>query len=340
MLLRGVLFCLVALGCLGVNSHLLAEEKSSGTVKLIFVGDIMIADDEETGKLIERGVDPFEPFAGLLKDADITVGNLECVVAESGEKVRKPYNFRAHPRCLPLLKKHFSVLSVANNHSGDFGKAAFVEECELLEKAGIPYFGGGRNKADAHKPWIVERNGIRIAMLGYCEVYLKSFQAEDNVPGIAWSEHDDEVLADIRAAREKYKADLVIPFMHWGDEGGPTSEREKTFARKMIDAGADVIVGTHPHVVQDVEYYKKHLIVYSLGNFLFNGFTHPDNLSGWVLRMTVDKKGVVAWDIVVLKLDERGVPIPDLKVKSPSGGAGREEIVMKSIEEQRSSPGR
>jgi poly-gamma-glutamate synthesis protein (capsule biosynthesis protein) len=231
-----------------------------------------------------------------------------------------------------VLKKHFAGFSVANNHSGDFGKGAFVQQCELLEKAGIPYFGGGRNKTDAHKPWIIDHNGVRIAMLGYCEVFLKSFQAEENVPGVAWSEYDDEVLADIRAAREKYHADVVIPFMHWGVEHEPASEREKLFARRMIDNGADVVVGAGPHVTQGAEYYKNHLIVYSLGNFLFNGFKEPDNLIGWALRLTVDKKGMTAWNIVVARLDERGVPIPDLKAKSPSGRAGSSKIVFKSYD--------
>lgn len=302
-------------------------EHDSGTVKMIFVGDLMLAHDEETGKLVAQGVDPFQPFAGVFKEADIVVGNLECVVAEKGERVRKPYNFRAEPCCLPLLKKYFTAVTVANNHSGDFGKAAFVEQCERLEKAGLPYFGGGRNNTDAHKPWIVERNGVRIAMLGYCEVYLPSFQAEENVPGVAWSEHDDEVLADIRAARDKYQADVVIPFMHWGDENEPPTDREKSFARKMIDAGADVVVGAHPHVTQGAEYYKHHLIVYSLGNFLFNGFEDEENLSGWAFRISIGKHGMLKWDTVVARLDDRGVPKPDLTARSPRGVTGSDEIL-------------
>ena len=153
----------------------MAKDNTTDKVTMIFVGDIMVAHDEETGKLIERGVDPFEPCADLLKNADITIGNLECVVAEKGERVKKPYNFRADPRCIPLLKQHFTAFSVANNHSGDFGKAAFVEQCDRLEAAHIPYFGGGRNKADAHKPWIIDRHGVRIALLGYCEVYSEVF---------------------------------------------------------------------------------------------------------------------------------------------------------------------
>jgi poly-gamma-glutamate synthesis protein (capsule biosynthesis protein) len=155
-------------------------------------------------------------------------------------------------------------------------------------------------------------------LLGYCEVFLKSFQAEKEVPGVAWSEHDEEVLADIRTARRKFKADVVITFMHWGEENEPPTKREQSFAREMIDAGADVIVGAHPHIIQRAEYYKGHLIVYSLGNFLFNGFKDTDNLTGWALNLTVNKQGMVTWNTVVLRLDEHGVPHPDPKAKSPS----------------------
>jgi hypothetical protein len=173
-------------------------------------------------------------------------------------------------------------------------------------------------------------------MLGYCEVYLRSFQAEENVPGVAWSEHEDEVLADIRAARKEFKADVVIPFMHWGEENEPPSDREKTFARKMVDAGADVIVGAHPHVTQGAEYYKENLIVYSLGNFLFNGFKKIDNRTGWALRLTVNKRGMVSWNTVVLRLDEHGVPYPDFDAKSLSGHSGSKSIGIKSSAEGKS----
>jgi poly-gamma-glutamate synthesis protein (capsule biosynthesis protein) len=302
-------------------------EEPSGRVRLIMVGDIMIANDQETGEIIARGDNPFAPFAEVLKNADVAIGNLECVVAEHGEPVEKPYRYLADPKCLALLKQHFTAFTLANNHSGDFGKGAFARECDLLDQVGVKYFGGGHNKAEAHRPWIIERNGVRIAMLGYCEVYLQSFEALDNVPGVAWSAYDDEVLADIKAAREKCHADVVIPFMHWGDENDAATNREKTFARQMIDAGADVVVGAHPHVTQGAEYYRGHLIIYSLGNFLFNGFDEEPTLKGWALRLTVDNKGMVDWDTVVARLDDHGVPHPDLTAKSPKGRAGSSEIV-------------
>ena len=118
--------------------------------------------------------------------------------------------------------------------------------------------------------------------------------------------------------------------MNWGIEDEPPSDRGKSFARKMIDAGADVVVGADPHVTQGAEYYKDHLIVYSLGNLLFNGFKDPDNLTGWALNLTVNKKGMVAWNTVVLRLDKDGVPHPDPKAKSPNGHCGSEQIELKS----------
>src|SRR5262245_14679900 len=100
---------LTLLACVLTFSSVKANNNSTGLVTIIFVGDVMIAHDEETGKLIERNVDPFEPCATLLKNSDIAIGNLECVVAEKGDRVRKPYNFRADPSCVPLLKKHFTA---------------------------------------------------------------------------------------------------------------------------------------------------------------------------------------------------------------------------------------
>ena len=298
----------------------------STQVKLIMVGDIMVAKDEETGIQIEQGKDPFQAFAEIFKAADVSIGNLECVIAEKGVAEEKPYTFLAHPRVVPLLKQHFTGLSVANNHSCDFGKPAFVEQCERLEKARIPYFGGGRDLAAAHQPWIIERNGLKIAMLGYCEVFMKSFQAQDNEAGVAWSENDERVLADIQSAKKQ--ADVVIPYMHWGWESEPANDRQKQFARKMIDAGADVIVGSHPHVTQEVEYYQGHLIVYSLGNFVFNGFESEATQTGWALQMTLDKQGVVKWDTLVARLDPQGAPHPELQAKSPCGKRGDPTILM------------
>ena len=298
---------------------------SSGDASLIFVGDIMVA--ETPGELIARGEDPFQPFAALLSSHDVRIGNLECVVATTGTAEEKPYTFRADPRTLPVLKRHFDAVSLANYHSGDFGKAAFAEQLALMDTAGLPYFGGGRDATAAHAPWIVERNGVRIALLGYVEFKPRSFEADASRPGVAWSGEDDDVIEDIVAARRVHRADIVIPFMHWGWEDEPDpSPRLRAFARRMIDAGADMVVGGHPHVTQGAEYYRGKPIIYSLGNFLFNGFDTPATTTGWVLSAKVDRTGVVDWRTHVARLDANGVPHPDPTASSPCASPDRKTI--------------
>jgi len=278
------------------------------SVSIAFVGDIMLAD--APGKRLRQGHDPFAPFASILKEADLRVGNLECVVATTGKPDDKPYTFRAHPRVLGTIKKHLDAVSLANNHSGDFGHAAFAEMLGHLNKASLPYFGGGKDLTQAHAPLIIERKGLRIALLGYDEFFPRYFEAGHDHPGVAWSE-DEQVAADIRRAREVGRADIVIPFMHWGEEHRPAANaRQRHLARLMIDAGADAVVGTHPHVVQDVEYHRGKPIIYSLGNFIFDGFDDEDNNTGWVLLLNVDRRGVTQAMRHVARIDRHGTPHP------------------------------
>ncbi|MBK1680246.1 CapA family protein [Rhodocyclus tenuis] len=290
-----------------------AEEKESKTpaaeesVALLIVGDIMLA--ETPGRTIARGRDPFEHVARVLDDADVRIGNLECVIARGGTpEAKKTYVFRAHPRVLKPLKRHFDGLALANNHSGDYGPVAFREMLQHLERAGIDYFGGGHTLEQAHQPLLIERKGLRIAILAYNEFLPRSFEADADHPGIAWSE-DEQVRLDIASARDIHHADLVIPFMHWGWENEAlASPRQRQLARLMIDAGADAVVGGHPHVTQDVEKYRGKPIIYSLGNFVFDGFSDKANNTGWLLRLQLDRKGVRSWRTFVAQIDRDGTP--------------------------------
>ncbi|HYF92604.1 MAG TPA: CapA family protein [Symbiobacteriaceae bacterium] len=297
-------------------------------VDLVFVGDIML--DRVPGKAVEQGADPLAAVADVLKEADIAVGNLECVIATVGQKVPKLYNFRCHPRNAPLLARYFSAISVANNHSGDFGKEAFVEQIQLLDRAGLSYIGGGMDAERAHSPLLLERQGIRVALLAYNEVELRSYEAGPATPGLAWSD-DERVIQDIAGA--KARADLVIVYPHWGLEyHTQPSERQRNLARKMIDAGADLVVGGHPHVTQTVEYYKDRLIVYSLGNFVFDDFNdvppalNEPSRTSWMLRVTVGKSGLIRWDTLVARTDDTGLPQLVPGVASPCGNADAKEI--------------
>lgn len=310
----------------GMASAQTAKDRQSKapapTVTLLFAGDIML--DDGPGQTIAQGGDPLAPIASLLADADYRIGNLETPIAgaQTGTPTAsKIFNFRAAPGTTRVLKGRFDALSVANNHSGDYGPAAFLETLEHVRQVGIVPFGGGRNLTEAHQPLWVQRGGLRIAVLAYNEFKPRSFEAGAHWPGIAWSE-DSHVVADIRAAR-KAGANLVIPFMHWGWEREPTpSARQKQLARTMIDAGADAVVGGHPHITQGAEYYRGKLIVYSLGNLVFDSFTTPETNTGWILRLTLNQRGLVRWETRTAHMDEAGTPHPAPANQSPCGEAG------------------
>ncbi len=298
----------------------LALSAQAEPLTLVFAGDVML--DDGPGRLIAKGGDPLEPFASILKDADYRIANLECPIAENGTALdNKIFSFRAKPDVVRVLTGRFDAVSLANNHSGDYGHEAFRETMQHLDNAGIAWFGGGRNLAEAHKPLWIDRKGVKIAVLAYNEFKPRSFEAGADWPGIAWSE-DDHVIADIRAAKAA-GADLVIPFMHWGWEREPeASERQKTLARKMIDEGAAIVVGGHPHVTQGAENYRGKSIIYSLGNFVFDGFELPAAKRGWLLRIKLDKSGVLFWDTVAAQMDDDGTPWPVSGAFTPCSPGG------------------
>lgn len=299
----------------------LAPAAPAESLSLIFAGDVML--DDGPGRVVADGRDPLAAVAPLLAGADYRIANLECPVATAGAPLdNKIYSFRAHPRVLSVLQGRFDAVSLANNHSGDYGPAAFTETMALLDGAGIRRFGGGRNLVEAHAPLWIERKGLRIAVLGYNEFKPRVFEAGADHPGIAWSE-DSHVIADIRAAR-KAGADLVIPLMHWGWEREPEpSARQRALARRMIDAGAAAVVGGHPHVTQGAELYRGKPIIYSLGNFVFDGFDDvPAGRVGWLLRLELDRRGVAEWRTFEARMDGEGVPSPATGAVTPCGRRG------------------
>ncbi|MDY7577816.1 CapA family protein [Herbaspirillum sp. RTI4] len=300
-----MLALIAALSVVSRSSH--AQTKPE-TVSILFAGDIVL--DGAPGKWIAEGKDPFASVAGILGSTDIRIANLECVVATSGKPSAKIFTFRADPHTLPVLRRYFDAVTIANNHSGDFGKAAFVEMLGHLDRQGVPHFGGGHDLREAHTPLILERKGIKIALLGYDEFMPRSFEADANEAGVAWSEQE-QVVADIRRARQHYHADIVIPFMHWGWENEPHSNsRQRDLAHRMIEAGASAVIGAHPHVTQEVEIYQGKPIIYSLGNFVIDSLDNDPQTHGWIARLELTAKGVVGWDTRGADISEEGIPSP------------------------------
>ena len=304
----------------------LAGAAHAEPLTLIFAGDIML--DDGPGRTIAAGGDPLAPFAATLATADYRIANLECSVANGGAaQPSKLWSFRARPEALQVLRGRFDAVSLANNHSGDFGPAAFAETLDHLATAGIASFGGGRNLTEAHRPLWIEKNGLTIAVLGYNEYKPRRFEAGPHTPGVAWSE-DEQVVADIRAAKAA-GADHVIPFMHWGWEKSTLpDDRQRSLARRLIDEGASLVVGSHPHVTQGAEIYRGKPIVYSLGNFVFDGFDYANGRRGWLLRLQIDRDGVQHWATLAADIDSTGTPHPVPGQATPCGSRGDQEIAQ------------
>lgn len=316
---RRALSCLALLlqSCSGAPSRT-ALTHSSDLVDVLFVGDVLL--DEGAGRLIAAGGDPFSEVASAFESADLVVANLECPIAQGGTVVDKIYTFRAAPATADVLARHVDAVSLANNHSGDYGPSALGETFAELHRVHVPFFGAGEDAKRAHAPLIIERGGMRIALLGYDEFHPRWFEATAATAGVAWSE-DEQTIADIHLAHEM-GAQIVIPFLHWGWENEGEGARQRELARILIDAGADAVIGAHPHVVQGAELYRGKPIVYSLGNFVFSLIDYESNRVGWMLRLQLDRRGVVRWTNQVVRIDDQGVPHPDPLAAAPCGERG------------------
>ena len=307
--LRRLQLGLLLLVCLSSAQSLLAQsppDDHPDAVTMVIVGDIMLSGLPE--QAMRRGQDPFAHVASVFKRADIRIGNLECVVSDKGEpEPEKPNFFRVHPRAMRYLSRHFDAVGLANNHSGDYGPVAFADMLNRLRKSGLGFYGGGDNLMQAHQPFIVEKKSLRVAVLGFNEFQPRSFEADHDKPGIAWSE-DEQVLRDIAWARGPGRADVLVAVMHWGWEEPLANQRQRQMARLMIDAGVDVVVGGHPHLVQDIEVYKGKPVFYSLGNFVFEGFDNPVNNTGWIVQLRLNKFGLESWQVTDVQIDQQGLP--------------------------------
>ena len=260
-------------------------------LRLLFVGDVMLARGVGA-KALSRGdwTFPFQKIAETLRAADLSFGNLECAVSDTGRDLHHLYSLRADPQAIDGLKfAGFRVLSVANNHVYDWDRPALLDTLRRLREAGIEPVGAGANDLEAHQPVVVNLGGTRIALLAYVGIEPREATAGPDRAGVAWLD-PARVLEDIRLARPL--ADLVIVSLHWGVEYAPRPQpRQIRLAHAMIDAGADLIVGGHPHVVQPLEQYRGRSIAYSLGNFVFDQ-RDPVTHRGRMLEVTVSDKQV------------------------------------------------
>ena len=286
------------------------------------VGDVMLG--WEVGRKI-KNVGVGSPWAGVKRyfdEADLVVANLECVISNRGTRwPSKLIHLRAPLAAAEsLVAGGIDVVNVANNHSLDFGQDAFMDSLGRLDAQGIEHAGGGANAQAAREPAIVEENGLRIAFLGYVLPFssrttfnTREWQATANRAGLSIGT-PDAVRQDVNRVKEA--VDLVVVMVHGGLEGrGRPSAAQRTFANAALDAGASLVLGHHPHVLQGYAKRGDKLIAFSLGNFVFARFDGRENDSA-ILDVTLTADGVasLAWIPVVIRND--GIPRPATAAES------------------------
>ena len=281
-------------------------------VTIAAVGDIML--DRSVAEWItpEHPEGPFAHVLDILQSADLTVGNLESAVSDLGQAGQKSYTFRAPPLAAAgLAAAGFDLVSIANNHSLDFGPEALVDTVEQLRAASVEVVGGGRDDEEAYRYRVVTAHGVRVAFLGLAEVpndygYDRGvWTAAPGKPGIAWV---DEARMAASVSEAAQMADVVVVMFHFGVEGASEpSQRQRQLARAAIDAGANLVLGSHPHVLQKIEEYGGGLIAYSLGNFVFDGFEGAANESG-ILLVSFAADGSLSWRLEPVMIGWDGLP--------------------------------
>jgi poly-gamma-glutamate synthesis protein (capsule biosynthesis protein) len=262
-----------------------------GTV--LFTGDIMLT--RTIGSIMERRNNdyhyPFQKIDGFLKGADIVCGNLEGPISNRGTKGGGKYSFRDDPGVVTGLKNAgFTILTIANNHIWDYGRDAFIDTLANLKSAGIAPLGGGTNFNETHRGVLKNIKGTRVIFLGYTDLLPRSTGVSEDSAGISYLDIE-QVKRDIKIAKDK--ADIVIVSFHWGREyQTKPSGRQEQIARAAINAGASLVIGHHPHVIQPVEEYGGGYIAYSLGNFIFDQNLSPDTQRGLVIKVVLGKKKI------------------------------------------------
>ncbi|BFT70497.1 CapA family protein [Paenibacillus sp. P36] len=243
---------------------------SSGQVNLTFVGDVMLASKVED-ILKQKGYDyPYTNVKDYLTKPDFTIANLETPITTKGTEQKKDYVYRSSPLALPPLKDAgIDLVNLANNHVMDYGPDGLQDTMNALDQEGIKRMGAGNDLNEAYQPVIMEKNGMKIAFFGFSRVVPEaSWKAGPGRIGVAETYNYKPPVEAIQKAKES--ADLVVVVAHWGVERSDNPDKYQTdLAHRYIDAGADLVVGGHPHVLQGFEQYKGKWIAYSLGNFIF-----------------------------------------------------------------------
>ena len=313
--------------------------KAIGELMIMAVGDVHV----------NRSDPPsiFAHVASVLRQGDIVIGNLEGALRDRGAPIlgkievgsrhlgSKPDNVRA------LESAGFNAMVLANNHNMDYGPEGLLQTIETLDAKNIAHAGGGRNLDEAHRPAIMERNGTRVAILSYTSIFPPAgFAAELDKPGLSTIKvqtsyqapengqyqpgfpplvtttpdpvEEERMIEDVRQAKQQ--ADLVLVAFHWGVSWGLNRVvgYQKELGRAAIDAGADLIMGAHPHSLMAMEVYKGKLICYCMGNFVMDGLdtSHHAHFGAdtLILKCHVQNKQIKKCSFIPVHISDKWEP--------------------------------
>lgn len=284
---------------------------ASNIVRMVLVGDMMFQYPLDE-MIINLGASPYDYVREYFKTFDVVVGSLETNIAPwtVGAPQAKPFRFRGPLEAIQRMKQAgFSVLTVANNHTMDYGPEAFLTQLDLIQQAGILTAGGGSTIHEAFAPRYVEVNGTKIAFIGVNNIESEFQDVRTNRAGTAFF---DANLLSQSLNQANQNADIVVVFCHWGSEHvtEPT-DFQKQWSRFLIDYGADLVVGSHPHIRQTSEHYNGKPIIYSLGNFVYTGMGWSEEAQyGSMLEVVIKDKQLLSTFIRTTKMTYHGYPDP------------------------------
>jgi poly-gamma-glutamate synthesis protein (capsule biosynthesis protein) len=259
-------------------------------IKLAFVGDMMF--DRGVKSSVIKNFDGdykkiFSKVENQLAPYDLLFGNLEGPISDRGADRGNLYSFRFEPKVATVLKDiGFDILAVANNHIFNWGNEAFTQTLDILKEVGVEYVGGGHTGAEAYQSKLIEINGVKIAFLAFSDFKEGAVNATSTDSGISIISLESVTQA---VSEARVVADLVVVAYHYGEEyQSQANNFQKKYAELAIDSGADLVIGSHPHVVQEVGLYKGGYIIYSLGNFIFDQSFSEETMQGGLLEVEVN----------------------------------------------------
>jgi poly-gamma-glutamate capsule biosynthesis protein CapA/YwtB (metallophosphatase superfamily) len=285
-----------------------SPSRAGRDITLAVAGDVHFTG--RTAPLLDDPASAFGPIADVLRGTDLTVLNLETAITTQGTPQPKTYHFRAPVTAFTALRAAgVDAVTMANNHVLDYGQVGLADTLAAAQAAHFPYFGIGVNADAAWAPLLLTVAGTRFAFIGVSQVHdlASSWVATDSRAGEANAIDGPRTLAAIRAAR--LRADVVVVFMHWGTEGnGCPNAEQKSLAKKMAAAGANIILGAHAHVLQGSGWLGATFVAYGMGNFLWYSTSHGTQTG--VLKLTLHPAAPLTTQFLPAVVSGTGQPVP------------------------------